>query len=396
MADNETSSDESTKKSDPPPSEEPKVAESEEKAEEKAETKASVPPKAEENDGISTKGTPLGKAGKKKKKKSGEPAIRIKKVTKRFGAKIAVDDLSLTIDSGTVFGLIGPNGAGKTTTFSMMSGFLRPTSGTVEVLGFYPHQTDMLRSRVGILPQDAILPPIEQVGEFLTTLARLQMVSASEAEGLAMAVLEEVEGKDWWKVKCGALSHGMAKRVQLAQALLGNPDVVLLDEPTAGLDPRSAYEVRQLIKRRKGRCTMIVSSHNLQELEEVCDAAAILDRGRLVTSGSIADLTASTQEVHVKIAPPAGDSGYRSAEQSVPMAKVRQLPGVSTAEWDDDRQELVVHFDRKTADAEAVIAHTLWLLLNEKVRISGVTKGKSLEARVMDLTDEDRDEDDDD
>ncbi|MEO8798500.1 MAG: ABC transporter ATP-binding protein [Polyangiaceae bacterium] len=377
MTDNETSADQLVNDSKPPPSEEAKAPTSE---------------TAEDKAPDSTKGTPLGKA-KKKKKRSAEAAIRIKKVSKRFGAKIAVDELSLQIEAGTVFGLIGPNGAGKTTTFSMMSGFLRPTSGTVEVLGFYPQQTDMLRSRVGVLPQDAILPPIEQVGEFLITLARLQMASAAEAEKLAHAVLEEVEGREWWKVKSGALSHGMAKRVQLAQALLGNPDVVLLDEPTAGLDPRSAYEVRQLIKKRKGRCTLVVSSHNLQELEEVCDAAAILDRGRLVTSGSMADLTASTQEVHVKVAPPTGESSYRSAEQSVPMGKVRQLPGVSTAEWDDERSELVVHFDRKTADAEAVIAQTLWLLLNEKVRISGVMKGKSLEARVMDLTDEDRDED---
>jgi ABC-type multidrug transport system ATPase subunit len=324
----------------------------------------------------------------KKKKKTAEIAVRLKKLTKRFGAKLAVDDVSLSIKAGSVYGLIGPNGAGKTTTFSMMAGFLRPTSGQVEVLGFYPQQTDSLRSRVGVLPQDAILPPIEQVGEFLTTLARLQMVPAKDAKATARAVLEEVGGIEWWKVKCGALSHGMAKRVQLAQALLGSPDVVLLDEPTAGLDPRSAYEVRQLIKNRKRRCTLIVSSHNLQELEEICDAAAILDHGRLVTSGSMNELTASTQEVHVKIAPAPG-ANYRSAEQSVPMGKVRELPSVSRADWDDDKSEIVVHFDRKNADAEAVIAHVLWLLLNEKVRISGVTKGRSLEARVMDLTDDD-------
>ncbi|MEO7113003.1 MAG: ABC transporter ATP-binding protein [Polyangiaceae bacterium] len=328
----------------------------------------------------------------KKKKKAAEIAVRLKKITKLFGAKRAVDDISLQIKAGSVYGLIGPNGAGKTTTFSMMAGFLRPTSGSIEVLGFYPQQTDMLRSRVGVLPQDAILPPIEQVGEFLTTLARLQMVPAREAQSVARAVLEEVGGIEWWKVKCGALSHGMAKRVQLAQALLGSPDVVLLDEPTAGLDPRSAYEVRQLIKNRRRRCTLIVSSHNLQELEEICDAAAILDHGKLVTSGTMNELTASTQEVHVKIASSAG----KSPEQSVPMGKVRELPSVSRADWDDDKNELIVHFDRKNADAEAVIAHVLWLLLNEKVRISGVTKGRSLEARVMDLTDDTTGEDDDD
>ena len=364
-------------KSEEPKSEEPKSERSSETAETKAEGASAEKPK-------------------KKKKKSTEAAVRLRKITKRFGAKIAVDDVTLQIRAGSVFGLIGPNGAGKTTTFSMLSGFLRPTSGSLEVLGYDPQQTDQLRSRVGVLPQDAILPAIEKVGEFLTTLARLQMVPASEAESIARSVLDEVDGRDWWKVKCGALSHGMAKRVQLAQALLGNPDVVLLDEPTAGLDPRSAYEVRQLIKKRKGRCTLIVSSHNLQELEEICDAAAILDRGRLIASGSMNELTASTQEVHVKIAPAPGKDGYRSAEQSVPMGKVRELPVVSHADWDDERSELVVHFDRQKSDAEGVIAHVLWLLLNEKVRVSGVTKGKGLEARVMDLTDDHDEEEDDD
>ncbi len=367
----------SAEKIDPPPSsEKPGESKKEAPASERS-SEATAESKAPESSGDKPK---------KKKKKSAEVAVRLRKVSKRFGAKIAVDDITLQIRAGSVFGLIGPNGAGKTTTFSMLSGFLRPTSGSLEVLGYDPQQTDMLRSRVGVLPQDAILPSIEKVGEFLTTLARLQMVPASEAEGLARSVLEEVDGRDWWRVKCGALSHGMAKRVQLAQALLGNPDVVLLDEPTAGLDPRSAYEVRQLIKKRKGRCTLIVSSHNLQELEEICDAAAILDRGRLIASGSMNELTASTQEVHVKIAPAPGKDGYRSAEQSVPMGKVRELPVVSHADWDDERSELVVHFDRQKSDAEGVIAHVLWLLLNEKVRVSGVSKGKGLEARVMDLT----------
>jgi ABC-2 type transport system ATP-binding protein len=123
----------------------------------------------------------------------------------------------------------------------------------------------------------------------------------------------------------------MAKRVQLAQALIGDPEVVLLDEPTAGLDPRVAYEVRQLIKSRKGRCTLIVSSHNLQELEEICDGAAILDRGRVVASGSMSELTASSEEIRIKLSP--GPS---------PIPLIRDLPMVKRVEWDDERRELVV------------------------------------------------------
>ena len=203
--------------------------------------------------------------------------LRLSHVTKAFGPTPAVNDVSLTVERGLVFGLIGPNGAGKTTTFSMLAGYLFPTSGEIQVLGYAPTNTDALRARLGVLPQDALLPPNDRVGELLVHAARLQDVPRAKAEGLAREALAEVDGKDWWNTKCGALSHGMAKRVALAQALLGEPEVVLLDEPTAGLDPRVAYEVRQIVRARKGRCTLVVSSHNLQELEQICDAAAILE-----------------------------------------------------------------------------------------------------------------------
>ena len=331
-------------------------------------------------------------ATRAKKPKLDEPAvaIRVQKVSKSFGPKLAVDDLTIHIDAGSVFGLIGPNGAGKTTTFSMLAGYLKPTTGTLEVLGFAPNQVTALRSRIGVLPQDALLPASDRVGEFLTDMARLQGLPAHKAGGLARAALAEVDGKEWWNVRCGALSHGMAKRVQLAQALLGNPEVVLLDEPTAGLDPRIAYEVRQLIKSRKGRCTLVVSSHNLQELEEVCDGAAILDRGHLVGMGSMAELTAATQEVRFKVTAAVTKVAASAAagQGLTPLALVQALPMVKLAEYDDERGELIVHFDaRGQVDAEQVIEAALWVLLQQRVRISGVTKGRGLEQRVMEMTD---------
>jgi ABC-type multidrug transport system ATPase subunit len=315
------------------------------------------------------------KASGKRKKKDVEIAIRLNKVTKRFGSKTAVDGVSLKVRAGSVYGLIGPNGAGKTTTFSMLAGYLKPTDGGIEVLGYVPSQVDELRSRLGVLPQDALLPAWDKVGELLVHMGRLQDIPADRVEDEAREVLAEVDGKDWWNLRCGQLSHGMAKRVQLAQALLGDPEIVLLDEPTAGLDPRVAYEVRQLIKRRKGRCTLVVSSHNLQELEEVCDAACILDRGRVVASGSIQELTLSSEEIHVKLGP-----------GPAPIALVRELPMVKRVEYDDERRELVVYFDRGALDAETVIGHVLWVLLQNQARISAVSKGKGLEQRVMELT----------
>jgi ABC-type multidrug transport system ATPase subunit len=314
----------------------------------------------------------------KKKKRPVEAAIRLDRVSKRFGATRAVNELTLRVPAGAVFGLIGPNGAGKTTTFSMLAGYLRPTEGTLEVLGHEPTQVDLLRSRLGVLPQDAVLPAGDRVGEFLVYAARLQDLPRAKAEEAARAILAEVDGRDWWDKRCGSLSHGMAKRVALAQALIGDPEVVLLDEPTAGLDPRVAYEVRQLVKARRKRCTLIISSHNLQELEEVCDAAAILDRGVLVAQGKISELTAASEEVRVKI------GGALAGEV---MARVREAAAVTQVDFDRERGELCVLFDRSKGDAEEVIAAVLWILLHEKVRISGVTKGRGLEQRVMELTD---------
>jgi ABC-2 type transport system ATP-binding protein len=320
---------------------------------------------------------------KKKRKKEAEAAVRLRKLTKRFGAKTAVDEVTLSIPMGQVYGLIGPNGAGKTTTFSMMAGYLHPTEGSVEILDFKPSEVDELRSRVGVLPQDAMLPANDRVGEFLVHMARLQDYPGDKADELARQALAEVEGKEWWSQRCGSLSHGMAKRVALAQAFLGEPDVVLLDEPTAGLDPRVAWEMRQLIKAKKGRCTIVISSHNLQELEEICDAAAILDRGRLVASGTMNELTASNEEVRVKVA-----SGTKRGSQpgQVPVSKLEELAMVRSVHFDDEAGEIVVGFERSKADAETVIGHVLWILLHSQVKISGVTKGRGLEQRVMDLT----------
>jgi ABC-type multidrug transport system ATPase subunit len=325
-----------------------------------------------------------GETGKKKKKKKDAAiAVHLHKLTKRFGPKTAVDEVTLSIPAGSVYGLIGPNGAGKTTTFSMMAGYLHPTEGSLEVLGFKPSAVDELRSRLGVLPQDALLPATDKVGEFLVHMARMQDYPADKALELAKQALADVEGKDWWDQRCGSLSHGMAKRVALAQAFLGEPDVVLLDEPTAGLDPKVAWEMRQLIKAKKGRCCIIISSHNLQELEEICDAAAILDRGRLVASGQMNELTAANEEVRVKV-----KAGTKRGTQpgQVPMAKLQELAMVRSVDFDDERGEIVVSFERSKADAETVIGHVLWILLHSQVRISGVSKGRGLEQRVMDLT----------
>ncbi len=301
-----------------------------------------------------------------------EPAIELVEVSRRFGPKVAVDGVSLRIESGQVYGLIGPNGAGKTTTFSMMCGYLRPTRGQVRVMGVTPSAEGALKGKLGVLPQDAVLPGGWKVGPLLMYWARLSGLEAPERE--ARESLEKVGLMEAWGVETSALSHGMGKRVALAQALMGRPPLVLLDEPTAGMDPRIAHQVRQVILDMRGQRTVVVSSHNLQELEQLCDAAAILDRGRLVQAGSIADLTSQGAEFRVQV-----------ARGTVLLPEVEALPGVTAARLEGEHL-LHVRFDGQAHQPEEVISRVVGHLLQTGVLILGVSRGQRLEERVLQLT----------
>jgi ABC-type multidrug transport system ATPase subunit len=284
--------------------------------------------------------------------------------------------VTLSIARGAVYGLIGPNGAGKTTTFSMICGFLAPDEGTIRVLGHPPGDLATLKGRLGALPQDALLPPNDLVGDALVFYGRLLGMPKSEAIQRAQEGLDRVGLSQWWRVRCGALSHGMAKRVGLAQAFLGSPELVLLDEPTAGLDPKSAFHLREFIKQqRKEGHTIVISSHNLTELEELCDAAAILDRGKVVAAGSMEELTKSVGEVRIAL-----------ASDAVPLEELRALPCVTAAAFDAGRRLLSINFAPGKNEAEVVIGEVLKVLLARGAKISAVSRGRKLEERVMELT----------
>ncbi len=300
-------------------------------------------------------------------------AIELAGLSKHFGAKVAVNNVTLQVEEGACYGLIGPNGAGKTTTFSMMCGYLFPTQGTVRILGKDPAEPGALKGKVGVLPQDAILPPSWPVGALLTYYGRLSNLGEPAKE--ARAALDRVALPETWGVPAGALSHGMAKRVSMAQALMGAPPMVFLDEPTAGLDPKIAAAVRQIIRELKGKSTVVVSSHNLQELEELCDATAILDKGVLVASGSVADITGQAAEFRVQL-----------AKGAPPLEEIRLLAGVKTAQTEADGKVLVVHYDSAKTKPEEVITATVGLLAQKGVLILAVSRGKRLEERVLQLT----------
>ncbi|WNG58714.1 ABC transporter ATP-binding protein [Archangium violaceum] len=302
-----------------------------------------------------------------------ERAIEIVEVTRRFGPKVAVDGVSMTVNRGEVYGLIGPNGAGKTTTFSMMCGYLRPSSGTLRVMGVDPRVDGALKGKIGVLPQDAILPGGWKVGPLLTYWGRLGGVANPEQE--ARTCLERVGLIEAWDVETHALSHGMAKRTALAQALMGSPPLVLLDEPTAGLDPRIANQVRQVIRELKDQhTTVVVSSHNLQELEQLCDAAAILDRGKLAQAGTMTELTGQSAEFRVQV-----------ARGTVILPELEALPGVTSARMEGETL-LHVRFDGQAHQPEEVISRVVGHLLQTGVLILGVSRGRRLEERVLQLT----------
>ncbi len=305
-----------------------------------------------------------------------EPAVELDDVVKAYGRNVAVNQVSLKVARGAVYGLIGPNGAGKTTTFSMACGYLKPDRGALRILGHRAGDLAALKGRLSALPQDALLPPNDLVGDVLVFYGRLLGMKKPQAVERAREGLERVGLSQWWKVRCGALSHGMAKRVGLAQAFLGEPELVLLDEPTAGLDPKSAFHLREFIKQqRKSGHTIVISSHNLTELEELCDAAAILDRGKLVASGSMEELTRSVGEIRIAL-----------ASDAPPVEELRALPCLSAADFDAGRRLLTLAYSPGKTEAEEVIGEALKLLLARGARISSVAKGRKLEERVMELT----------
>ena len=211
-------------------------------------------------------------------------------LSKRYGGTTALDQITLTLEPGAPVALIGPNGAGKTTFLSLLCGFIRPSAGTVQILGKKPGSSS-LSGRLAALPQDAVLDPRLGIGRQLRFLSELQGMTRREARVDVERVLQAVDLADVVHKKPTELSHGMRKRVSIAQTLLGSPSVVLLDEPTAGIDPPNAKMIRDVVRRESGEITFIVSSHNLDELERLCESVVYLEKGKLLSHGSLADDT---------------------------------------------------------------------------------------------------------
>lgn len=217
------------------------------------------------------------------------PILECINLCKSFGGLKALQDINLRIETPTSVGLVGPNGAGKTTLFSLFCGFLRPTSGTLNILLFSPDSTS-IKGKIGILPQDIPMLRGIAVLEQLTLFAKLQGYRKHNAKQEIERIINLVNIEALIKQFPETLSYGQRKKVALAQALIGKPEIILLDEPTSGLDPVAANDVRSIIQQTRGNHTYVISSHNLEEIKNVCDEIIIIDKGKLVRHCPINEL----------------------------------------------------------------------------------------------------------
>lgn len=218
--------------------------------------------------------------------------IEVTNLTKKYGQHTAVNSISFTVDDGEIIGFLGPNGAGKSTTMNMITGYISSTDGTVKVDGYdILEQPEQAKKRIGYLPE---LPPLYldmSVEEYLTFVADLNGVKKSEKKKEVETVMEVTKITDMRKRLIKNLSKGYKQRVGLSQALIGNPDVLILDEPTVGLDPKQIIEIRSVIKNLGKKHTIILSSHILSEVSAICDRVIIINNGKIVASDTPENLS---------------------------------------------------------------------------------------------------------
>lgn len=252
--------------------------------------------------------------------------IQVEQLTKRYGPVTAIQDVSFSVEKGQIVGFLGPNGAGKSTTMRILSCFIPASEGTARVAGYDVFSESMeVRRRIGYLPENAPLYGDLPVAAYLDFVAEIKGVGRSARKARVAEVMERCFIADMRDRMIGKLSKGYRQRVGLAQALLGDPEVLILDEPTIGLDPRQIADIRALIRSLAGQHTVILSTHILPEVSMVCDGVVIINRGRIVAQGTQSELVAQffpSARLEVQVGGPAG----------AVEAAIRGIPGVRKVE----------------------------------------------------------------
>jgi len=255
--------------------------------------------------------------------------IEVEHLTKRYGTVTAVDDVTFRVNKGEILGFLGPNGAGKTTTMRVLTGYMPATDGRAAVAGYdvFDHPIEAKR-RTGYLPETPPLYPDMTVREYLHFVGKIKGVAPKDRAARVDQVMARTWVADMANRACGKLSKGYRQRVGLAQALIHNPEVLILDEPTAGLDPKQINETRRLIKALAGDHTIILSTHILTEVEQTCQRVVIINKGRVVAEDTPENLTrrlrgSATMFVQV--------DGDRAAEAQAALARVDGVARVTSA-----------------------------------------------------------------
>jgi ABC-2 type transport system ATP-binding protein len=260
--------------------------------------------------------------------------IEVQHLTKRYGRVTAVDDVTFRVERGEILGFLGPNGAGKTTTMRILTGYMPASEGRATVAGFDVFDQPIeAKKRTGYLPETPPLYPDMTVREYLEFVARIKMdkrVTAAERRSRVSTVMERTRVADMGNRLCSKLSKGYRQRVGLAQAIIHNPEVLILDEPTAGLDPKQIIETRELIRSLAGDHTVILSTHILPEVAQTCQRVVIINKGRVVAVDSPDNLTSrlrGTETMYVQVEGGGADAAH----------VLETVPGVTRVSLADQR-----------------------------------------------------------
>ena len=308
--------------------------------------------------------------------------IEVKNLTKVYGDHTAVDHLSFKINNGKIYGLLGPNGAGKSTTMNMMTGCLAPTSGSVSINGFdIVKEPTLAKKCIGYLPE---IPPVYNEltpTEYLSFVAEAKGVSYEKAIRQVQEVMELTGIFDMRDRLIKNLSKGYRQRVGIAQTMLGNPDIIILDEPTVGLDPKQIIEIRALIRMLGESKTVIVSSHILAEIREVCDHVLIISKGKLMANAPIEELGEKV-DTHTKL-----KLSVRGDENGV-IAVLNEIEEIESCSVEASHEEGVVNLLLSVNSREDLRDRIFFAMADKRYALLSMEKEEaSLEAIFLQLTD---------
>lgn len=309
--------------------------------------------------------------------------LEIQGLTKKYGKFLALDNLNLHIDKGEIFGFVGPNGAGKTTTMRITCGLLKATSGTVFVDGVNAiTNPDDIKRKVGYVPDFFGVYDNLKVMEYMEFYGSMYGMDKEDVDEIADGLLELVNLSDKKDVFVDTLSRGMKQRLCVARALIHNPDLLVLDEPNSGLDPRARFEMKEVLKNlgAMGK-TIIISSHILPELAEMCTSIGIMERGHLITSGKVDEImqkTQGNQPIHLRVV---SEDTEEDAQKENLARLLKEQPNVEKVTQTED--EVLIAFNGNDEEAAALLKR----LVEQDIKVSNFYREKEdLESLFLEIT----------